>query len=126
MKKVEWDNSYTLGINIIDEQHKKLFDLMSEIHSASENDSDMEIIIELFDELTKYSQYHFKEEEAYFLTTSDEDIIIHKEQHQYFIDEINKIKQQCIRINSLSLELLYFLNDWLVSHIKIEDHKYIN
>lgn len=126
MKAVKWDSSYTLGIDIIDEQHKKLFDLMSEIYDASESDADIERIIELFDELTKYSQYHFEDEEAYFSSTSDDDIKIHKEQHQYFIDEINKIKQQCLRINALSLELLYFLNDWLVNHIKVEDHKYID
>jgi len=126
MKKVEWDSSYTLGIDIIDDQHKKLFDLMSEIYTASENDCDIQIIIELFDELAKYSHYHFDEEEAYFSTTSDEDIEIHKQQHQFFIDEIEKIKQQSLRINGMSLELLFFLNDWLVNHIKVEDHKYID
>ena len=126
MDKVEWGSSYTLGIDIIDVQHKKLFDLMSEIYTASENDCDIQKIIELFDELTNYSHYHFNEEEAYFSSMSDEDIEIHKQQHRFFIDEIEKIKQQCLRINGMSLELLYFLNDWLVNHIKVEDHKYID
>jgi len=126
MNKVEWSSSYALGIEIIDVQHKKLFNIMNEIYTASENDSDIQKIIELFDELTKYSNYHFNEEETYFSFMSDENIEIHKQQHQFFIDEIEKIKQQCLRINGMSLELLYFLNDWLVNHIKIEDHKYID
>lgn len=126
MNKVEWSSNYALGIKIIDVQHKKLFNIMNEIYTVSENECDIQKIIELFDELTKYSHYHFNEEETYFSSMSDENIEIHKQQHQFFIDEIEKIKLQCLRINGMSLELLYFLNDWLVNHIKIEDHKYID
>jgi len=126
MTTVKWNNSYSTGIDIIDEQHKKLFDIMNEIYVASENNSDISIIVALFDELHKYTQYHFDEEEAYFSSLSENSIDEHKQQHQYFIDELEKIKQQCLRIGGLSLELLFFLNDWLVEHIQVEDQKYID
>jgi len=126
MTRVKWNNNYSVGIDVIDEQHKKLFDIMNEIYIASESDDNITEIVALFDELHKYTQYHFDEEEAYFASLSEKGIEDHRLQHQYFIDEIEKIKQQCLRIGGMSLELLFFLNDWLVEHIQVEDQKYID
>jgi hemerythrin len=125
MTQVIWQDSYSIGIDTIDTQHKQLFDIMNKIYVASEEESDLEIIIPLFDQLQDYTKYHFDEEEQFFTTLSKSNIEQHKNEHRFFINELEKIKQQSLRIGTISLELLYFLNDWLVNHIQVEDPKYL-
>lgn len=125
MTQVIWQDSYSIGIDTIDTQHKQLFDIMNKIYVASEEESDLEVIMPLFDQLQDYTQYHFDEEEQFFTTLSKSNIEQHKNEHQFFINELEKIKQQSLRIGTISLELLYFLNDWLVNHIQVEDPKYL-
>lgn len=126
MTQVIWQDSYSIGIDTIDTQHKQLFDIMNKIYVASEDDSELDVIMPLFDELQDYTKYHFDEEEQYFTTLSQRSIEQHKSEHQFFIDELDKIKLQSLRIGTISLELLYFLNDWLVNHIQVEDPKYLD
>jgi len=126
MAQVIWQDSYSIGIETVDTQHKQLFDIINKIYVASEDDSDLEIIMPLFDQLQDYTKYHFDEEEQYFTTLTQSDIEHHKKEHQLFINELEKIKQQSLRIGTISLGLVYFLNDWLVNHIQVEDPKYLD
>jgi hemerythrin-like metal-binding protein len=126
MTQVIWQDSYSIGIDTVDAQHKQLFDIINKIYIASDDDSDLKAIMPLFDELQDYTKYHFDEEEQYFTTLTQSDIDHHKNEHQFFIDELEKIKQQSLRIGAISLGLVYFLNDWLVNHIQTEDPKYLN
>lgn len=125
MTQVVWNNKYSIGIEIIDTQHQQLFDIMNKLYIASEEDQELETIIDLFEELKDYTKYHFTEEEIYFSKHPQDEIKRHKELHQFFIKKLDESIQQCIRIGALSLELLFFLNDWLVEHIQIEDQKYV-
>lgn len=125
MTQVRWSDDYCIGIEAVDSQHKKLFDIMNQLSLASEQDVDIKDIVDLFEELNSYTQYHFKEEEIYFSTLPPEEFERHKKEHEFFITELDNTIQQCNRIGALSLGLLYFLNDWLVNHILIEDQKYL-
>ena len=125
MTQVVWNNNYSIGIETIDTQHQQLFDIMNKLYIASEEDQELETIIGLFEELKDYTKYHFTEEEIYFSKHPQDEIKHHLEQHQFFIKKLDESIQQCIRISALSLELLFFLNDWLVEHIQIEDQKYV-
>ncbi|MEY8199946.1 MAG: bacteriohemerythrin, partial [Colwellia sp.] len=125
MTQVVWNNKYLIGIEIIDTQHQQLFDIMNKLYIASEEDQELETIIGLFEELKDYTKYHFTEEEIYFSKHPQDEIKRHKELHQFFIKKLDESIQQCIRIGALSLELLFFLNDWLVEHIQVEDQKYV-
>lgn len=126
MTQVDWKDSYSIGIETIDNQHKQLFDILNKIYIASEEESDIEVITPLFDALQDYTKYHFDEEEQYFTTLSERSIKHHRNEHQFFIRELEKIKQQSLRIGAISLELVFFLNDWLINHIQVEDPKYLD
>jgi len=56
MTQVLWQDSYSIGIDTIDTQHKQLFDLMNQIYLASQGDSDLGIIMPLFDQLQYYTK----------------------------------------------------------------------
>lgn len=125
MTEVIWKNDYCIGIETIDTQHKKLFDLLNQLYIESEKDSDISDIIEIFNELQSYTKYHFSEEEKYFTSLPDDEREAHIKEHEYFIEELDDSIQQSIRIGTLSLNLIYFLNDWLINHIQVVDKEYV-
>lgn len=125
MTEVAWKDDYCIGNEVIDSQHKKLFDILNQLYIASEQGREIEDVLELFDELDRYTKYHFEEEEKFFSTLSSVEMEAHQEMHQFFINELAKTVQQSLRIGSLSLGLIYFLTDWLVYHIQVEDRKYL-
>lgn len=124
MTQVIWDDKYCIGIDTIDEQHKKLFELTNRVYIASEQDVEIDDLLGIFEELKEYTQYHFEAEEVYFSALPPHEAERHKKEHEYFISELESSIQQSKRIGGLSLGLQCFISDWLVNHILIEDQKY--
>lgn len=121
---IVWDkNTFEVGIEIIDAQHKELVGYINELARAIDTNQEQAVISVLFKKLCDYTQFHFKAEEAYIQTLSKNDCLLHQLQHKHFIEELDRI----IELNeaqNISEELLYFLTDWLLHHIQIEDKKF--
>lgn len=122
---IEWDDEkLSVGIKLLDEQHKVLVSYINELHDLITNDASESAISELFEKLYKYTQYHFHDEEKYFSRLYKDDLTLHNLQHKHFLEELAQIQQDSSKQN-ISEELLFFLTDWLVNHIVAEDLKYI-
>ncbi len=121
---VIWDNNtFATGIEEIDSQHKILVGYINDLAWAIDNKQDKQLMSALFDKLCDYTQFHFQTEEAYILALNKNDCLLHQLQHKHFIEELNRIIALGETIK-ISEELLYFLTDWLLHHIQIEDKKF--
>lgn len=121
---IVWDkNTFEIGIESIDTQHKELVGYINELAWAIDNDQGKSVISLLFNKLYDYTQFHFKAEESYILTLSKNDCLLHQLQHKHFIEELDRIVALDATEN-ISEELLYFLTDWLLHHIQVEDKKF--
>ena len=118
---VTWDNSFNLGLGKIDEQHQLLLILVNKIWRAIIGRADKKQVFALIKELELYSIIHFADEEAYMLKVNYPNIDEHKKIHKQFIKRVVMEKAIAIKEGHLSLDILYFLRDWLVSHIKGSD-----
>lgn len=118
---VTWDNSYSLGLDKIDEQHELLLVLVNKIWRTIISRADKKQIFALIKELEVYSIIHFAEEEAYMLEVNYPNINEHKQIHKQFIKRVVMEKTIAIKEGHLSLDILYFLKDWLINHIKGSD-----
>ena len=112
----DWDSTYSVCVGEIDEQHKQLVNLINELHSAMMARKAKEILGEIIDELIEYTSYHFGTEEKYFDKFGYEETEAHKSIHKKFVDN-NKL--------FVSSKILNFLKDWLLTHIKVTDKKYM-
>ncbi len=56
---IKWDEKYSVGISIIDEEHKELIRIMNEAIAAKQNDDNVDEISKLLKELTAYALKHF-------------------------------------------------------------------
>jgi len=121
-----WSEGYSVNHTEIDNQHKKLIELINRLYNIYLDQKHETEIKSVVDEIKKYAQYHFKTEENLFVLKKYKNSAEHIKLHQSFIEEFEDILKS---YNGLSLVLtmktMTFLQRWLTNHIIKEDKKYI-
>ncbi|TAH74875.1 MAG: bacteriohemerythrin [Anaerolineaceae bacterium] len=122
----EMKPEYYTGIDFIDEEHKKLFDIANTAYELLMNDfipDKYDYIMEVVNELKDYTKYHFDHEETYMNSIKYKRILSQKVSHDDFIEKISQYDSEIIDENQKEslLELLDFLTTWLVEHIYRQD-----
>lgn len=119
-----WDKRFETGIPEIDSQHRTLVQLINSLGHilATETDSECfeNALLEVFDELSAYIDYHFRFEEN--LMSDDLCDTRHKEAHKRahaeFIQYISAARVEARqRPAEVSGRTLTFLSKWLITHI---------
>ncbi|KAF0977552.1 hypothetical protein FDP41_003544 [Naegleria fowleri] len=125
---IPWsDQEYKLGVGMVDEQHKVLVILINKLNHAI-NMGDMDLILEVFERLAMYTDFHFKEEEGLMDRCASYEASVkdnHKETHRKFISKVFSLKTKVEETHNsrFAMEALMFLSDWLITHICITDKK---
>jgi len=125
-----WKEEYSTGIPIIDEQHKKLFQIADKIHTTLDDElavDKYDKIVELVEELKDYTVFHFKTEEDYMLSIGYRKYFSHKVEHNDFVEKINSIDYtQLDKDQDAYLrDILTFVVEWISNHI-LKNDKMIN
>lgn len=124
MEGFKWDDKYSIEIPEIDEQHKRLFDLIAKVFEVAGKKEDFSKVEEIFAELEKYVVYHFGVEEKIMTQCKYPDLEAHKVEHKKFVAKVLEEKERAINSKKLSFELMGFLNNWLIHHIQKSDKEY--
>ena len=122
MPVYEWKPSYSVKVKRCDDDHKKLFDLASDLRSAIQSGKSAQVMERIVEELESYSIFHFTAEEALIAATNYPELVAHQEEHQKFIDSLAKFRREGVA--GQSYDVLNFMNRWLVNHIKRVDQQY--
>jgi hemerythrin len=124
---IEWDDKYSVGLSIIDEEHKKLIGLLNKAIFAKGHNDNPEEIRELLRKMFSYAMMHFRTEEAYMKEFNYPERQDHKEEHQDFSTETIAYHDKLIKGDyQIANEILEYLKWWLVNHIQGTDKKYID
>lgn len=125
MAVIEWNDSLSVNIDSIDDQHKVLVDMINNFYSHIVEKSNKELIADLITQMKDYTVFHFEYEEELFDKYGYPESVEHKEEHQAFIDKVNDLENR-IRTGQLvlSLEVTNFLKNWLTNHIQGTDKEY--
>ena len=124
--KYELTKEYLTGIELIDTEHGKLFDLANECYELVMNDTSddrFDQIVALLEELRAYAATHFAHEEEYMERIQYERRFSERYQHLRFIQKLSEIDLDDIDGNQQEylLGILDFLARWLYGHIKVMD-----
>lgn len=120
MKKMKiWDSDLNVGIGIIDNQHKIIFDLINDLYKAIDAKADKKVIDTLFDVVENYVFRHFEAEEELFQNQKGN--IEHSLDHYTLVKEFRKIKLSFRNRNNPENATSNFLGKWFYEHIKRED-----
>jgi hemerythrin len=117
--KFVWDNSYSVGNEMIDSQHRRLFDLGNEIQSIQLSEVTRTIM-----NLYKHTRQHFDTEEQHMKAIGYPKLEQHRELHNGLITGLNNLIEKPINTN-IGLEgLKKFVYNWIIDHILNHDKKY--
>lgn len=121
----EWDDDYSVNIREIDNQHKRLVELINELDDAFDSDEKFEVVRDVLKRLRDYIKEHFSYEEGLLVKYGYENIKEHMDQHMKFIVKIRELSvEACNGGNGVFQELLDFLMEWLINHILESDMQY--
>lgn len=121
---ITWENIYSVGIEEIDMQHKKLLEIINELDELLNADITKSGIEAVLVELKEYIEIHFSTEEEYMEKYHYPDLAEHKMLHKEFIAKIKNA--ECIEDATIEgIEVIDFLYNWLINHIMVEDKKYV-
>ncbi len=125
MALIYWTKDLQTGIERVDEQHKKLVDLINELFEANRN-KDRSLVAHVLDELVDYTVFHFKDEEEMMAEAGYRFLEEHAKVHQRFVDKVAGFQSRFKKGEDIADELLAILEDWLIRHIKLNDRGYVN
>lgn len=124
-KKLEWEEKYSVGIELIDNQHKRMFSVINELLDLLEHKISEEQLMAITDSLLQYKKFHFATEEKYFKEFNYDGAEEHIEKHKEFGEKLDAIKvKHSGQSVEFAFELVDFLEDWLINHLLVIDQKY--
>lgn len=125
MALITWSAMLSVGVTEIDDQHKKLIDLVNQLNDAMHAGKGKEALTPVLAELIRYTQYHFGTEDRLMARHGYKEAPAHKAEHAKFVAEVTAFKAKFDKGNAmLSNELMAFLRDWLSKHILSTDKKF--
>ena len=125
MAFIQWDEKYSVGVRELDNQHKQLVSLLSELYDAMQAQKANEVLGRILNQLVGYTKAHFATEEKYMAQYGYPDLAAQKKEHEAFTKKVIDFKESFdAGRTSLSVSLTSFVKDWLFSHIGGSDKKY--
>ncbi len=120
-----WDRNFETGIRAVDDQHKRLVEILNQLAAHLANRSSQVELDRIFDELAAYADYHFRTEEAIWERHFAADVWYrtHVATHERFIDQVGGLKRnESEKIyDDVIKEVVSFLTQWLAAHILESD-----
>ena len=115
----KWRDELNIGIGLIDNQHKIIFDLINDLGNASEAMADKKVIDTLFDVIENYVFRHFEAEEE--LIAPHAGALEHALEHYTLVKEFKKLRLSFRNRLSVDNTVHGFLEQWFVRHISQSD-----
>jgi hemerythrin len=126
MNVFAWDDAkYSIGIAEIDRQHRKLFDLFSQLYEAIQEGHAAEVIDGVLTKVVDYTAYHFAHEEKLLRLHGYADEQAHRAEHARLSEQAKALVERLkAGRDDVTLPTLKFLCDWLRQHILGSDRKF--
>ncbi len=125
MRKIEWKDTFSVGVKALDEQHQELFSYLNTIFAIFEDPSQREKTGEVLLKLEEYARVHFTTEEKLFEKHKFYGTKDHQKEHHLYEEKIKEFNLRMEKGNDRVLEdMLEFLADWWMGHIQGCDKDY--
>ena len=122
-----WSDDYSIGIEVIDEQHRGFFEAAHRLYDHILNCEGEQIVEESVGFLRDYANRHFQTEEAFMAKHEYPHLEQHKKSHTEFL-EILEMLVDDLEVFGPSQHLadraLEISQEWLIHHIADEDAQY--
>ena len=125
MALIQWQDSYSVGVAQMDEQHKKWIDIINRLHDAMSTGAASKVINEIIQEMNDYTVFHFSSEEKLLAQHGYPGTMAQEQAHKQFVEKLEEIKKRSeVSTIGLSTNVMASLKDWLLHHILEKDKLY--
>jgi len=124
MEVVTWTDDFLIGVDLIDNQHKELFNRLNALGSALWDGKGKDVVGEHIEFLSEYVKQHFADEEALMLQNNYPGYDEQKDQHEKYVEYVASMRKKLESGETTSSDAIEVLNqtcDWLRNHIKVVD-----
>lgn len=117
---------YFTGIEMIDREHRRLFEIIAEANSLIKAEllhDKYDEIVGILEQLRDYTKEHFRDEEEYMESIQYSRLDAQKRAHEAFVEKLEAINLEEVdeRQQEYLEELMEFLLGWLINHILMSD-----
>lgn len=120
-----WNESYSVRVRQMDEQHQKLFEIINALAEAMRAGKGDFVVRDTVEQLAVYTRTHFLQEEVMMRQTGYPAQPAHLEQHRKLMAEVEQYKRAIEEGRpASSVSLLNFIRQWLMHHIRDSDKAY--
>jgi len=126
MPRFVWSEEYSVGIRLIDNDHRGLFDAMNDLTDAIERHGSAAEVAHTIHYLVQYVKEHFQREEGLMRDYGYPEFEEHKQKHRKLsrqVHAIQKLHDASPELVDLT-KLVEFLRGWLMRHILGSDMDY--
>jgi hemerythrin len=125
MAFIDWNDTYSVGVVKIDNQHKRLVQIINELSDATSAGKGKEVLGNVLKELIAYVNTHFKTEEEMMVQYGYQEYENHRYEHEKLTDEVKRFFDDYQAGKALlSVQIMNFLRNWLMDHIVVKDKKF--
>jgi len=124
---VSWSESYSMGVKIVDDQHKGLLNFVNDLfnHATGNEEEERVYFNKVINGALQYVKMHFSTEEKLMTLNSFPGYAEHKKAHDDFKLMVIKSVKDFDSGEHLVLEkFANFLKDWILTHIAKVDKQY--
>ena len=123
MDMIIWQDNYSVGNSLLDQQHKALID---KINILFEKSGDYFFVGQTIQTMVEYACYHFIDEEKYLTENAYPDLKSQKAHQKLFMEKVHyySTRFQTDIKHFDTMEMLNFLSEWCVNHIVVENGKF--
>jgi hemerythrin len=126
MGLIKWNEYYSVKVDEIDNQHKKLIDLINQMFDAMKAGKGKEVMGDVLSELVEYTKYHFATEEGLLRQAGYPELKEHHMIHEELTRRTNNLKTEFDKGNDpVTMDVMLFLSNWLNVHILEVDKRYV-
>ena len=124
-KLIEWEDSLMVHIPLIDAQHQQLVKLINQLHRSMKKGKSRAIVGETLQGMIEYTTMHFKTEEELMESCEYPRFKEHQAIHEKLVEKVLDYQQRFQNNESfIAMDVMEFLKDWLINHIKGTDSEY--
>ncbi len=120
---MKWDDSFAIGIEAIDNQHKKIFEHLLALENSVMKRDPWHILRFFVSQLAEYMRFHLAVEEALLEIVGYPDRAAHCDSHARLVGQIAALEEK-LKNNASSENLVGFFEDWFIRHVLSGDRDY--
>jgi hemerythrin-like metal-binding protein/PAS domain S-box-containing protein len=126
LDRVVWSEAYSVGVAEMDNQHKKLVEMINRLaDSRAVRGDELAVAFHaLLSDMFDYTQSHFKAEEDYLRSIGYPQLAAQQREHEAFVEKMAAFSVAAAEGSSDRAGMHRYLKDWLLSHIVTADMQY--